>query len=63
MASKEEFRLFAHAMVDYIVDYHENIKSRYIYHIRILLYRVFRNGLSDFGSLESQQKQSIGLET
>ena len=26
-------------------------------------YRVFRNSLSDFGSLKSQQKLSIGLET
>ena len=28
MTSKEEFKAFAHAMVDYIVDYHENIKDR-----------------------------------
>ncbi len=28
MTSKEEFRVFAHAMVDYIIDYHANIKSR-----------------------------------
>ena len=28
MTSKEEFRAFAHAMVDYIIDYHETIKSR-----------------------------------
>ena len=31
MTSKEEFRAFAHAMVDYIIDYHENIKSRSVY--------------------------------
>ena len=28
MTSKEEFRQFSHAMVDYIIDYHENIKDR-----------------------------------
>ena len=28
MTSKEEFKAFAHAMVDYIIDYHDNIKSR-----------------------------------
>lgn len=28
MTSKEEFKAFAHAMVDYIIDYHENIKDR-----------------------------------
>ena len=28
MSSKEEFRAFGHAMIDYIIDYHENIKER-----------------------------------
>ncbi len=28
MTSKEEFRKFGHAMIDYIIDYHENISSR-----------------------------------
>ena len=28
MTSKEEFRAFGHAMIDYIIDYHENIKER-----------------------------------
>ena len=28
MTSTEEFKAFAHSMIDYIIDYHENIKTK-----------------------------------
>ena len=36
MTTTEEFKVFAHAMVDYIIDYHENIKSRSVFNTSYL---------------------------